>query len=106
MVVLDDHWLSKASSPADSRCPLSPESRSRWSARRPESRSPRSPAPAAWTSTRQSAAHLLSERSDVIPVADPYRSYTNHFPLGVVRILSSFSHPLRGRREAGLMGAH
>lgn len=43
---------------------------------------------------RYNAALLLADRSDVVPMAGPYHSYTSRFPLGVVGILSSFNHPL------------
>ena len=43
---------------------------------------------------RYNAALLLADRTDVIPIAGPYHSYTTRFPLGVVGILSSFNHPL------------
>ena len=43
---------------------------------------------------RYNAALLLADRSDLIPIAGPYHSYTTRFPLGVVAILSSFNHPL------------
>lgn len=43
---------------------------------------------------RYNAALLLADRTDVIPIAGPYHSYTTRFPLGVVAILSSFNHPL------------
>lgn len=43
---------------------------------------------------RYNAALLLADRTDVIPIAGPYHSYTTRFPLGVIAILSSFNHPL------------
>jgi acyl-CoA reductase-like NAD-dependent aldehyde dehydrogenase len=43
---------------------------------------------------RYSAALLMADRTDVIPMPGPYHTYTSRFPIGVVGILSSFNHPL------------
>ncbi|MGH8928228.1 MAG: aldehyde dehydrogenase [Acidimicrobiia bacterium] len=43
---------------------------------------------------RYSAALLLADRTDTIPMPGGYHVYTARFPIGVVAILSSFNHPL------------
>lgn len=43
---------------------------------------------------RYSAALLVADRTDVIPVPGPYLSYTQRFPVGVTATISSFNHPL------------
>ena len=43
---------------------------------------------------RYNAALLLADRTAVVPLAGPYHSYLERFPLGTVGILSSFNHPL------------
>ena len=43
---------------------------------------------------RYNAALLLADRTAVVPMAGPYHSYLQRFPLGVAGILSSFNHPL------------
>src|ERR1700693_1709061 len=43
---------------------------------------------------RYFAALALTRRSDVIPIEGPYLCYTQHVPLGVVALITSFNHPL------------
>ncbi|MGA9776133.1 MAG: aldehyde dehydrogenase [Candidatus Dormiibacterota bacterium] len=43
---------------------------------------------------RYNAALLLADRGEVVPMAGPYHTYLERFPIGVAAILSSFNHPL------------